>query len=119
MSASDVSSNASKSAPVGQPPDFLLAVFEKSDKVIRFCGTIRPGFVPLCASTMQWISEQLIIVLEEFGPENFGAVVSDNGGGCENGRKLTKEKYPHLAIQRCMMHGFALIMGSVLGCEHP
>ncbi|KAL0017835.1 hypothetical protein WJX77_012559 [Trebouxia sp. C0004] len=63
----------------------------------------------------EWISEQLIIVLEEFGPENFGAVVSDNGGGCENGRKLTKEKYPHLAIQRCMMHGFALIMGSVFG----
>ncbi|DBA89369.1 TPA: hypothetical protein ACH3X1_016230 [Trebouxia sp. C0004] len=102
----------------------------------RFCGTIRPGFVPLCVSTMRttaldsklakvcigikqllkaikfsllstltldgWtnINEQLIIVLEEFGPENFGAVVSDNGGGCENGRKLTKEKYPHLAIQR-------------------
>ncbi|DBA79938.1 TPA: hypothetical protein ACH3X1_008146 [Trebouxia sp. C0004] len=110
----------------------------------RFCGTIRPGFVPLCASTMrttaldnkhaktyingvsvwviiavlpgigavtlrtkdasadshnaEWISEQLIIVLEEFELENFGAVVSDNGGGCENGRKLTKEKYPHLAI---------------------
>ncbi|KAL0021489.1 hypothetical protein WJX77_000008 [Trebouxia sp. C0004] len=63
----------------------------------------------------EWISEQLIIVLEEFGPENFGAVVSDNGGGCENGRKLTKEKYPHVAIQRCMMHGFALIMGSVFG----
>ncbi|KAL0029448.1 hypothetical protein WJX77_009087 [Trebouxia sp. C0004] len=62
-----------------------------------------------------WSAEQLIIVLEEFGPENFGAVVSDNGGGCENGRKLTKEKYPHLAIQRCMMHGFALIMGSVFG----
>ncbi|KAL0018596.1 hypothetical protein WJX77_004222 [Trebouxia sp. C0004] len=81
----------------------------------RFCGTIRPGFAPRCASTMQWISEQLIIVLEEFGPENFGAVVSDNGGGCENGRKLTKEKYPHLAIPRCMMHGFALIMGSVFG----
>ncbi|KAL0029035.1 hypothetical protein WJX77_001010 [Trebouxia sp. C0004] len=32
-----------------------------------------------------------------------------------NARKLTKEKYPHLAIQRCMMHGFALIMGSVFG----
>ncbi|DBA97102.1 TPA: hypothetical protein ACH3X1_014873 [Trebouxia sp. C0004] len=192
MSASDVSSNASKSAPVGQPPDFLLAVFEKRSRANkgdaklpallkrqleqsaitsaavpvpkdqeaafinaalldmlvmcnvsfntvdsawfrRFCGTIRPGFVPLCASTMRttaldnqhpkvcigikqllkaikfpllstfgWtnINEQLIIVLEEFGPENFGAVVSDNGGGCENGRKLTKEKYPHLAIQR-------------------
>jgi len=46
------------------------------------------------------IAEQLTIVLEEFGPKNFGAIVSDNGGGCENGRKLTKEKYPHLAIQR-------------------
>ncbi|DBA74011.1 TPA: hypothetical protein ACH3X1_010835 [Trebouxia sp. C0004] len=49
------------------------------------------------------------------GPKRFGAIVSDNGGGCEKGRRLTKEAFPHLVIQRCMMHGFALIMGSVFG----
>ncbi|DBB03979.1 TPA: hypothetical protein ACH3X1_013045 [Trebouxia sp. C0004] len=64
--------------------------------------TLRTKDASVDSHNAEWISEQLIIVLEEFGPENFGAVVSDNGGGCENGRKLTKEKYPHLAIQRSM-----------------
>jgi len=45
-----------------------------------------------------YIAAQFVSVIEEFGPDNFGAIVSDNGGGCENGRILTKEKYPHLAI---------------------
>ena len=35
------------------------------------------------------IAVQFVSVIEEFGPDNFGAIVSDNGGGCENGRILT------------------------------
>ncbi|KAL3141789.1 hypothetical protein ABBQ32_004463 [Trebouxia sp. C0010 RCD-2024] len=57
--------------------------------------------------------------MEKFGPKNFGAIVSDNGGGCEKGRLLVKEAYPHINVQRCMMHGFALIMGSTFGHKKP
>ena len=47
------------------------------------------------------IAAQMVAVIKDFGPENFGAIVSDNGGGCEKGRSLTQAKYPHLVIQRC------------------
>lgn len=87
------------------------------------------------------IAEQVDKVLIEYGPEHFGAIVSDNGGGCARGRRLVTDKYPHLlghrwtppasssssaelwlqtdivCLSRCMMHGFALTMGSVFG--HP
>ncbi|KAL3144250.1 hypothetical protein ABBQ32_004024 [Trebouxia sp. C0010 RCD-2024] len=67
--------------------------------------------------TGEWYCEQVGKVLTEYGPEHFGAIVSDNGGGCERGRMLVTDKYPHLLGHRCMMHGFALTMGSVFG--HP
>ncbi|DBA92416.1 TPA: hypothetical protein ACH3X1_002654 [Trebouxia sp. C0004] len=42
-----------------------------------------------------------------------GALVTDNGGGCEKARRLVTEKHPQLIKHRCMMNGFALTMGSV------
>ena len=46
------------------------------------------------------IAEQMVLVIKDFGAQNFGAIVSDNGGGCEKARVLSKALYPHLAIQR-------------------
>lgn len=39
-------------------------------------------------------------LMNTFGPKRLGAVVSDNGGACEKGRRLTKEAFSHLVIQR-------------------
>ncbi|KAL0022371.1 hypothetical protein WJX77_005258 [Trebouxia sp. C0004] len=55
------------------------------------------------------------LVLRDYGPSNFGAIVSDNGGGCEKGRNLVLDDFPHMIEHRYMMHGFALTMGSVFG----
>ncbi len=46
------------------------------------------------------VAARLQLVMNKFGPKRFGAVVSDDGGGCEKGRRLTKKAFPHLVIQR-------------------
>ncbi|DBA85919.1 TPA: hypothetical protein ACH3X1_005463 [Trebouxia sp. C0004] len=50
--------------------------------------------------TGEWYCEQVDKVLIEYGPEHFGAIVSDNGGGCARGRRLVTDKYPHLLGHR-------------------
>ena len=100
----------------------------------------------LCGHTFfAAIAGRIKKLLNSFGPKNFGAIVSDNGGGCEKGRQLAKEAFPHLVVQRyhselfghiakqhavlmsqlllpacrCMMHEFALIMGSTFAHKVP
>lgn len=40
-------------------------------------------------------------MLRDYGPSNFGAIVSDNGGGCEKGRNLVLNEFPHMLEHRC------------------
>jgi len=90
-------------------------------------------------------------LFQDFDHMRFGAIVSDNGGGCQNARKLVIKNHKHMiekryahdtcricgtislvciptlytshnsvdyaVVCRCMMHGYALVMGSVF--EHP
>lgn len=53
-----------------------------------------------CTYHLVLAAAQIKQVMEKFGPKNFGAIVSDNGGGCEKGRLLVKEAYPHIIVQR-------------------
>lgn len=62
-----------------------------------------------------FIAGEVEALFQDFDPLQFGAIVSDNGGGCENACKLVVSKHKHMIEKRCMMHGYALVMGSVFG----
>ncbi|DBA76980.1 TPA: U6 snRNA-associated Sm-like protein LSm2 [Trebouxia sp. C0004] len=70
-----------------------------------YCGKdYSPGSAGFSSAAMYdlfiVIAEQVDKVLIEYGPEHFGAIVSDNGGGCARGRRLVTDKYPHLLGHR-------------------
>ncbi|KAL0022620.1 hypothetical protein WJX77_011121 [Trebouxia sp. C0004] len=58
--------------------------------------------------TADFIAAQVEDLFQDFDHTRFGAIVSDNGGGCQNARKLVVKNHKHMVEKRCMMHGYAL-----------
>lgn len=67
------------------------------------CSAFASILKVLSLTAMDCIADQIVRVLNKFGAKNFGAIVSDNDGGCVKGRQLTKQVFPH--VSSCLFDG--------------
>lgn len=56
--------------------------------------------------TGQFLSEQMIKIIEEVGPTKFLAVITDNAANIKAAWAIVTAKFPHIA---CVSHAFNLI----------
>ncbi|CAG4982713.1 unnamed protein product [Colias eurytheme] len=59
--------------------------------------------------TGQFLSEQMIKIIEEVGPAKFVAVITDNAANMKAAWAIVTAKFPHIACVGCVSHALNLI----------
>ncbi|CAG8628466.1 16073_t:CDS:2 [Rhizophagus irregularis] len=59
--------------------------------------------------TGEFLAKTIDEIIDEIGPANFSAIVSDSGANIRNARQIITEKYKNILNVRCMAHAINLI----------
>jgi hypothetical protein len=71
----------------------------------------------LHSHTADFISKEILKVIEDVGAENFSSVVSDNASTMVKAKRLVNEKYPHIIPVRCITHHINLLTNDIMKHE--
>ena len=71
----------------------------------------------LYTHTANFISEEILKVIENVGFENFSSIVSDNASTMVAAKRLVNEKYPHIIPVRCITHHINLLTNDIMKHE--
>ena len=71
----------------------------------------------LHSHTADFISKEILKVIDDVGFENFSSVVSDNASTMVAAKKLVNEKYPHIIPVRCITHHINLLTNDIMKHE--
>jgi hypothetical protein len=95
----------------------------RGDSVINFIiCTPKPVFYKsIDASekkhTAEYISNQMIQVIEKIGSEKFFALITDNGSSMKAAWEIITEKYPNITALGCFAHGMNLVMNDIMSLQ--
>ena len=67
--------------------------------------------------TADFISKEILKVIDDVGAEKFSAVVSDNASTMVKAKRLVNEKYPHIIPVRCITHHINLLTNDIMKHE--
>ena len=97
-------------APQGEKVRNYMAVTDTSAFLLKAtsCGGT--------SSTGQVIGEEVIDIIEEFGPDKFAGVVTDNAANETTSWDTIRDKYPDILATGCSCHAGSLLYKDV--CEH-
>ena len=70
------------------------------------CGT--------ASHTAEYIASQLLLVIEELGPNNFAAICSDSAANMLSANRIVSARYPHIIGIGCTAHQTNLMVKDVL-----
>jgi hypothetical protein len=71
----------------------------------------------LHSHTADYISQKILDVIEELGPEKISSVVSDNASSMVAAKKLVNQQYNHIIPIRCIAHHINLLTTDIM--KHP
>src|SRR5688572_6274251 len=71
----------------------------------------------LYSHTADFISKEILKVIEDVGCDKFSSVVSDNASTMVAAKKLVNEKYPHILPVRCITHHVNLLTTDIMKHE--
>src|SRR5256714_7327656 len=71
----------------------------------------------LYSYTADFISKEILKVIEDVGCNKFSSVVSDNASTMVTAKKLVNEKYPHILPVRCITHYVNLLTTDIMKHE--
>src|SRR5215471_2989731 len=67
--------------------------------------------------TADFISNEILKVVEDVGSKKFSSIVSDNASTMVKAKKLVNEKYPHIIPVRCITHHVNLLTNDIMQHE--
>ena len=71
----------------------------------------------LFSYTAEFISKEILKVIDDVGFENFSSVVSDNASTIVAAKKLVNNKYAHIIPVRCITHHINLLTNDIMKHE--
>lgn len=71
----------------------------------------------LYTHTANFISDEILKVIEEVGSEKFSSVVSDNASTMVAAKRLVNKKYSHIMPVRCITHHINLLTSDIMKHE--
>lgn len=92
----------------------------RNEAIINFIITTpEPVFVKYLDTktnrhTAEYICQEIIKVLEKYGPFKFLCLIGDNAANIQKAFSLVIEKYPHLISLGCLAHLLHLLCGDIL-----
>lgn len=67
--------------------------------------------------TGEYMSNQMIEVIEKIGSEKFFALVTDNGSNMKAAWDIITDKYPSITAFGCFAHGMNLVMNDIMNLQ--
>ncbi|CAG8538615.1 3817_t:CDS:2, partial [Dentiscutata erythropus] len=64
--------------------------------------------------TGRFLSNEIIKIIDEIGPEKFGVVVSDGATAMQLAKNLVAQKYLHIILIHCIAHHVQLIVSDII-----
>ena len=63
--------------------------------------------------TKEYISEKMLVVIEEVGAQNVVQVITDNASNCRAAGIIVEQKHPHIFWTPCVVHTLNLALKNI------
>lgn len=97
----------------------LLNCFRNQAVINFILSTPKPVlYKSLCTElerhTGEYISEQIVTIIQEIGPEKFIGIVTDNAAAMEKAKTLIQNQYDFIYGYSCISHTLNLLVGDIM-----